>query len=236
VRIRELLEGALLKDQKEQIIKQSFVFSSLDPADLSQLSALTRERKFAPGEFIFMEGDPSDSLFIISSGRVRVSKLASQGKEIVLGFFGPGDMVGEVAVFEGKAYPASALAAAEVRLLVIEKRDFLSFLATRPEVSLKIINVLSGRLRESQGRLRDLAGERVEQRLARIILMLSARLGPSLPFTRQELSDMAGTTAETAIRTLSQWKERGIISSVRGNLTIVDEKKLKLLAEGPPEV
>ena len=64
--------------------------------------------------------------------------------------------------------------------------------------------------------------------------MLSARLGATLPFTRQELSDMAGTTTETTIRILSQWKDRGIISSVRGKVTIADESKLKLLADGPP--
>ena len=89
-------------------------------------------------------------------------------------------------------------------------------------------------MRDSQSRLRDLAGERVEQRLARLLLMLSARLGTTLPFTRQEISDMAGTTTETTIRVLSQWKDRKIISSIRGQITIADETKLKLMAEGPP--
>jgi CRP-like cAMP-binding protein len=69
-----------------------------------------------------------------------------------------------------------------------------------------------------------------------MLLMLSAKMGLIIPFTRQELSDMAGTTTETTIRILSQWKERGIISSVRGKITIADETKLKLLAEGPPRV
>ena len=67
-----------------------------------------------------------------------------------------------------------------------------------------------------------------------MLLMLAVKLGPDLPFTRQELSDMAGTTTETAIRTLSQWKTRGIISSIRGRTTIVDDVKLRLLAEGLP--
>jgi CRP/FNR family transcriptional regulator, nitrogen oxide reductase regulator len=223
----------LLKNQKSKIIEQTFVFSSLDPADLNILSSLTVEYHFVPDEYIFMEGDPSERFYIIADGRVRVSKLSSQGKEVVLAFFGPGEMIGEVAVFENKPYPASAQALTGVSLLGIKKQDFLSFLVCRPQVALKIINVLSGRLRDSQSRLRDLAGERVEQRLARIMIMLSSRIGSDLPFTRQELSDMAGTTTETAIRILSQWKERGIISSVRGKITILDPTRLAQLAAGP---
>jgi CRP/FNR family transcriptional regulator len=103
-------------------------------------------------------------------------------------------------------------------------------------VALSIINVLGGRLRDAANRLKDLAGERVEQRLARILVMLSAKLGKTLPFTRQEIADMAGTTTETTIRLTTQLKERGIISAVRGKITIVDELKLRLLAEGPPQV
>ncbi|GAI49267.1 unnamed protein product, partial [marine sediment metagenome] len=127
-------------------------------------------------------------------------------------------------------------AVADTRVLVIKKDDFLSFLATRPQVALEIINVLGGRLRDAQSRLKDLAGERVEQRIAMTLLMLSAKLGHTLPFTRQEIANMAGTTTETAIRVTSQLKERGIIRSVRGKIIILDETKLRLLSEGPPLV
>ena len=101
---------------------------------------------------------------------------------------------------------------------------------------MRIINVLGERLRDAQSRLRDLAGERVEQRVASVLVMLSAKLGSTLPFTRQEIADMVGTTTETAIRVMSQLKSRGIISSVRGKVTILDEQKLRLLSEGHPRV
>jgi CRP/FNR family transcriptional regulator, nitrogen oxide reductase regulator len=103
-------------------------------------------------------------------------------------------------------------------------------------VALKIIGVLGERLRDAQGRLRDFAGERVEQRLASVLLMLAAKIGPTLPFTRQEIADMAGTTTETAIRVMSILKDRNIIRSTRGKVTIIDEQKLRLLSEGPPQV
>ena len=104
------------------------------------------------------------------------------------------------------------------------------------QVALRIISVLGERLRDTQGRLRDLAGERVEQRLAGTLLMLSSKLGTTLPFTRQEIADMAGTTTETAIRVMSRMKERGIIRSIRGKTIIIDGTKLRLLSEGPPRV
>ena len=145
-------------------------------------------------------------------------------------------MFGEVAVFENKPYPASAQAVAETKVIGIKRDEFLSFLTNRPQVALSIINVLGGRLRDAQSRLRDLAGERVEQRLASTLLMLSAKLGPTLPFTRQDIADMAGTTIETAIRVMSQLNNRGITRSVRGKVTILDKEKLRLLSEGPPRV
>ena len=145
-------------------------------------------------------------------------------------------MFGEVAVLENKPYPASAQAVDETRVLGIRRQDLTSFLAHRPEVALRIIGILGGRLRDAQGRLGDLAGERVEQRIARTLLMLSSKLGSTLPFTRQDIADMAGTTTETAIRVTSHLKDRGIVRSARGKIVIVDEVKLRLLAEGPPQV
>ena len=189
-----------------------------------------------PDEFIFWDGDAPEWFYIIAEGRVKVVKHSSLGKEFIIAFFGSGEMFGEVAVFEDKPYPASAQAVAETKVLGIKREDFLSFLAHRPQVALRIISVLGGRLRDAQSRLKDLAGERVEQRLAQTLLMLSAKLGSTLPFTRQEIADMAGTTTETAIRFMSRLKDGGIIRSTRGKIIILNETKLRLLSEGPPQV
>jgi len=221
---------------RAEILKQSLIFSSLNEDELAELSRLAIERNFKPDEFVFWEGDAPDYFYIVVEGRVKIVKYSSSGKEFIIAFFSPGEMFGEVAVFEGKPYPASAQAVADTKVLAIKKEDFLSFLATRPQVALGIINVLGGRLRDAQSRLKDLAGERVEQRIAMTLLMLSSKLGPTLPFTRQEIANMAGTTTETAIRVTSQLKERGIIRSVRGKIIILDETKLRLLSEGPPLV
>jgi CRP/FNR family transcriptional regulator, nitrogen oxide reductase regulator len=225
-----------VKKDYAPLLKQSPIFAGLKETEVEALAGLAAERSYSPAQAIFWEGDEADWFYIIVEGKVRVSKLTSGGKEIVLSFFGPGEMFGEVAVLENSPYPASAQAVTSVRLLGMRKAAFTGFLQRSPASALSIIALLSGRLRESQSRLRDLAGERVEQRLARLLMRLSTRLGATLPFTRQELAEMAGTTTETTIRILGQWKERGLISSVRGKTTITDEVKLKLLAEGPPRV
>ena len=221
---------------KAEILRRSFIFSKLSDDELSELTNLAIERSLTPGEFVFWDGDAPDWFYMVIEGKVKVLKHSSLGKEFIIAFFGPGEMFGEVAVFENKPYPASAQAVTETKVFGIKREDFLSFLANRPQVALRIISVLGGRLRDAQSRLRDLTGERVEQRLASVLLMLSSKIGLTLPFTRQEIADMVGTTTETAIRVMSQLKDRGIIRAVRGKVIILDEEKLRLLSEGPPRV
>ncbi|MFC1918988.1 Crp/Fnr family transcriptional regulator [Chloroflexota bacterium] len=146
------------------------------------MTALSIEHSFMPNEFIFWDEDAPEWFYIVAEGKVKVLKHSSSGREFIITFFGPGEMFGEVAVFENKPYPASAQAVTKTQVIGIKKDDFLSFLANRPRVALKIIGVLGGRLRDAQSRLRDFAGERVEQRLASVLLMLSVKLGPTSPF------------------------------------------------------
>lgn len=224
------------ESSKMQVFRSSAIFSELDEAELEKLAALAAERDIAPGDYIFWEGDAPDWFYIVREGRVKVLKHLSIGKEFIIAFFSPGEMFGEVAVFENKPYPASAQAVERTRVLGVNSREFLAFLAAHPAVALRIIGVLGRRLRDAQDRLRDLAGERVEQRIYTILLMLSSKYGSSLPFTRKEIADMAGTTTETTIRVLSRLKEGNIIRSSRGEIEILDKTKLRLLSEGPPQV
>ena len=216
------------------IIKQSLIFSGLNDTEVEELARLCTEKRLAAGEFAFWEDDPPEWFYLLASGKIKVIKHSSGGKEFIVAFFGPGEMFGEVAVFEDRPYPASAQAVEDSVALGIRRQDLLRFLSQRPEVALRIIHVLGGRLRMASSRLRDLAAERVEQRITRILLMLSSKLGNTLPFTRQEIADMAGTTTESAIRFLSGLNERKITRGARGKIIILDEEKLRLLSEGPP--
>jgi len=221
---------------KTEALRETVLFSSLSLAELEELAGLTTEHRYQAGDYIFWEGDSGEYLYTVVEGRVKISKLSLQGKEVIIAFFNPGEMFGEVALFEGRVYPASAQATTIARVLAIRRHDFLRLVSKHPQMAMVIIGVLSGRLREAQWRLKDLALERADQRLARVLMMLSAKLGETLPFTRQEIADMAGTTTETAIRFLSRLKDGGIISSDRGKIVILNKVRLKLISEGPPRV
>ena len=219
-------------EEKIDLLRRSLLLSVMEDEDLAKLSDLAAERRFESGEFVFWEGDPPEWFYIVESGKVKMLKHSSLGKEFLIAVFGPGEVFGEVAVFDNAPYPASAQATDDTRALGIRRADFLSFLTQNPPVFMYMINVLGKRLRNAHDRLRDLAGERVEQRLASILLMLYSKLGPSLPFTRQEIADMTGTTTETAIRVMTRMKDSGVVRSSRGKVTIVDEDKLRALSEG----
>lgn len=225
---------AIEPGRRAAILKRSLIFSGLNDEDLTALSKLAVGHSLKGGEFLFWEGDAPNHFYVVASGRIKVLKHSSLGKEFVVAFFGPGEIFGEVAVFEDRPYPASAQAISDTEVLGIGRDRFLGFMSGHPEVALRIINMLGGRLRDAQNRLNALAGERAEQRVARTLLMLSSKLGQSLPFTRQEIADMSGTTIETTIRVMSRMKSGGIIRSYRGRTDILDETRLKLLSEGPP--
>ena len=223
-----------MQEAKQQVLRQAPIFSALDDNEIGELARIAVERRFGSGEVIFLEGDSPDWFYIVSQGQVKALKHSSSGKEFIIAFFGPGEMFGEVAVFENKPYPATARAQAmtETRVLGVRREDFSRFLADHPQLALRIISVLGERLRIAQSRLGDMAGEMVEQRLAGILLMLSAKLGKDLPFTRQEIADMVGTTIETSIRIISRLRDKGIIGSARGRIVILDAARLKILSEG----
>ena len=220
---------------RTEILRRSLVFSRLESDDLVELARLAVRRSLSAGRFVFWEGDAPEWFYMVVSGRVKVHKQSSLGREFIIAFFDPGEMFGEVAVFENKPYPASAQAVVDAEVLGIEREAFLSFLAGRPEVALAIISVLGGRLRDAQERLSVTTGERVEQRIAGTLLMLSSKVGPTLPFTRRQIADMTGTTTETVIRVMGRLRDGGIIGSTRGKTTIIDGNRLRLLSQGPPQ-
>lgn len=223
-------------DNKVSILRASAIFSCLKNNELDELAGHADLRSYEPGSFIFWEGDPPLYFYIVARGRVKALKHSSIGKEVTIAFFENHEMFGEVAIFQNMPYPASAQAVIDTDILQIKKDDFLYFLGSSPQVSMRIISILGERLREAQERFKDIAGERVEQRIARILFMLSEKTGPVLLYKRQEIAEMSGTTTETAIRVMVRFKEMKVIDTVRGKITILNAKKLKLLSEGPPRV
>jgi len=215
-----------------ELLKKTGHFAVLTGEELAELAGMAKEKRCENGQTIFWEGDTPDWIYVVGEGKVKIAKYASSGKELIVAIFTSGQIFGEVAVFDGIPYPASAQAIGQTTILGIRRDDLLSFLSRNPGVALRMINLLGSRLREAHDRLRDMAGERVDQRVARILLMISGKTGMHIPFTRQEIADMAGTTTETAFRVTTRMKEQGIIDTVRGGINIIDITKLSELSEG----
>ena len=196
-------------------------------------------RTFEKGETIFAEGDPPDFLFTIARGRVKVVKTVPSGKEIILEIFGPGDPVGAVVAYEGRPYPASAVALEHVECILVRRSEFFALFEGHPSFVRGFLTGMAQRIVELTRRIPEVAGGRVETRFAHLFLKLSDRMGRPhesgrfvpMPLGRQELADLTGTTIETCIRIMSRWGKEGIVATERDGFLVRNREALERLAE-----
>lgn len=214
------------------------LFQCLNPDERKLLAPVCQAKAYEKGEAVFNEGDPATDLCFVVIGRVKIVK-AAPDRDIILGLFGPGEPVGAVALFEGKRFPASAVALEPSTILRVPEREFFATIDAHPEITRRLLQGLMLRQFEITRRLADLTGP-VEQRIARLFLMLSARLGrregPAtaipLALSRQEIADLTATTVETSIRVMSRWGKDGLVMTGADGFTIPDLDALKALTAG----
>jgi CRP-like cAMP-binding protein len=202
-----------------------------------------REAVFRKGEALFWEGDDPNWLYLIEQGKVILSKaLPAENKlKTIVAVCSSGDLVGEVAVLDGRPYDTDAIALTQVTALRIPREAFLYALQNDPALALQVVSNLAARLRQAQEVIRWLSTQRVEKRLAALLLALMGRFGTRTEegivldssFSRYDLAAMAGTTVETTVRTLSAWAQEGIIKKHRRQIVIVDARKLAQIAREP---
>ena len=213
-------------------------FRTLNPAERELIAAATRERTFAPGKFVFAEGKPAEALWAVKNGLVHIIKFGADGREIVLEVIPPGELFGAVVALQNRPYPASAMAAEPSVVWQIPANLARELCQKHPALRSAILDQVTTRLRGAHERLRSIALERVEQRLARMVLTLADKIGQrngtvtELNVTRQELADMVGTTVETTIRITSKWQHARIISSSRNRIALADPEKLRKIVAG----
>jgi CRP/FNR family transcriptional regulator, nitrogen oxide reductase regulator len=227
-----------MADSLDDIFRRTTIFRRLAAEDRQRLSAVASLRAYEKGTLLFSEGDQSDHLYTIVDGRVKVFKTTSRGTDVILEIFGPGDPVGAVAVYESRPYPASAVALEPTTCLTIPRQAFFTLLETYPTMVRGLLIGLNHRLVELTTRLSELAGGRVEARLARFFLKLASDMGQRRPeglfialvLSRQELADMIGTTVETSIRIMSRWSKQDLVRTEKDGFIVVDRHALEALA------
>jgi len=224
----------------DEMLRRTTIFRRLSPDDRQRIAAVASTQDFGRGDLLFSEGDASDYLYTIVTGRVKVFKSTARGTEVILELFGPGDPVGAVAAYDARAYPASAVALEPTTCVLISRQSFFALLESHPSMVRGLLGGLTHRLVELTNRLTELSGGKVEARLARFFVKLGDDMGQKrgdgtfipLALSRQEIADMIGTTIETSIRIMSRWGKDEIVRTDKDGFTIVDRSALDQLAAG----
>lgn len=224
---------------RREILAALPVFAGLSDRDWEKIQDLFSERQYQRDDYIFLEGEAPQALYVVKAGKAKVLRHSTDGKDVVLRVVGPGQLLGTVAVFDGGGYPGTAQAIEDCSVLVIARNDCLTLVSRYPVFALTVINDMGNRLRSSAEQIRSLAVERVEQRIARTLLKLGQTAGADtpdgrvieMPLTRQDVADMTGTTVETAIRVMSKFRREELIRTRRGKVVLVEIDQLQEIAE-----
>jgi CRP-like cAMP-binding protein len=216
------------------------LFRGLSIQEREEIRGAASRKQFAPRTLIVRQGEPAKALYLIFSGRAKQSESRDAGSESVVGLLEPGDLCGWPSVLTEEVSPATVRTLETTRALVWSRAVFEGFFEQLPALSRNALRLLALRLGEQEERYRELAIERVPQRLARTILRLvrpagrrqTDRLLTDVPLSRAELAQMAGTTLFTVSRVVSQWEERGLLEAHRGGLIVTDVSALEAIVEG----
>jgi CRP-like cAMP-binding protein len=207
--------------------------SVLGDADREALLALGVRRRYRGGGTIVHEHDDSGSVLVILEGQVAASTLGSTGRDVILGFAGPGDLVGELSALRGTPRSATLTARTDVEALAVPATAFRRFLRTAPEAAVLVLDTVMERLEVADVQRRELASLDVVGRLARRLLDLQERFGTGadVATTHEELAAWTGASRESVTRALAVLRSLGCIRTERGHVTVTDPAVLRRRAE-----
>lgn len=209
-------------------IRANPYFAGLRPSEWEEVKTLFREKSLAPGEVLFLEGERSQGIHFMKTGRVKVFKTSPEGKEQVLRIMGPGDSFNDVSVFDEGPNLASAQAMEPSVLGLLPTGDVVELIQRYPALALGTIRVFASRLRHLTTLVEDLSFRHVISRLAKALLMQveEAGKGRSLRLTQQGLASMVGTAREVVVRSLRSMESQGILRRERHRAVILDKEAL----------
>ena len=214
-----------------ELLKKVSLFEGLNDHELKALADTTLTRTFPKDNVIILAEDRGDTLFVIQSGRVKVSIVSEDGREVILSTLGEGDFFGDMSLLDGKPRSANVTATEETALLMLRRDDFIRLIQTIPQIAIKLLAVLAGRLRKTDRKIEGLALSDVTGRITQTLLQLAedqgAYTGEGILIrnrpTHQELANMSGTTRETVSRVLKLLENQGYIAYRGRDLIILKD-------------
>jgi CRP-like cAMP-binding protein len=211
-------------------------FAELAVDDLARVADVAIHRGFDAQEVIFREGDDSDTCYVVQDGHARALREHADGRQITLATFGPGDIFGELAMFDDERRSATVQATDELATIAVSGADMRRLLGRHPEIAVKLVVALGRRLRAANERLARQSFQTVQSRVAAVLAQLvdqeraegkGGERDVSLTLTQTDLAQLAGSSRESASRFLAVLERAGVISQGRGRLTVHDPEALK---------
>jgi len=216
------------------LLGQVPVFETLAPDDLQHVAEVAVPRRFAAHQVIFREGDASDTCYVVRSGHARAVREHADGRTIALAHFGPGDIFGELAMFDDELRSATVETLDEVDAVALAGGDMRRLLSRHPDIAVKLVIALGRRLRAANERLARQSFQTVQSRVAVVLdgLVRQAqdegadRRDVLVTITQADIAQLAGSSRESASRFLAVLERAGVISQGRGRITVHDPQAL----------
>ena len=199
------------------VILNSPMFQGMAEEETTALTSRLTEIDLSRGDVLFREGEPGDRLYIIGSGKIKLGRRAADGRENLLAILGPGEMLGELTLFDPGSRTASATAVAETTVYELNHSELIEWINTHPQVAIHLLAALAGRLRHTNDVMGDLVFSDVPGRVAKALLDLAKRFGEPSPdglrvahdLTQEELAQLVGASRETVNKALADFAARG---------------------------
>ena len=214
----------------DQFLSTVEPFKRLSASERQRLTAVAREKRYAKGETVFRAGDPAESVCIVKEGRVHLMKFLEGGQVSTTCVMAQGETFCCLPALDRQPYPVDAVAAVDSVVVRVPTSAFHQLLQQNPTFLRDSLCLFCDRLRQVEHKSCMMSYDSVERRLAQALLTLEKKFGPTIPLTKHELAELAGTTVETTIRVLSQLKKQGVVTSSRGSTTIAKPDQLRRLS------
>lgn len=218
-----------------EVLRQAPLFSGLDDEAAEALSASMMETQLRRGGVVFREGDEGDRLYVVTEGKLKLGRTSVDGRENLLAILGPGQMFGELSLFDPGPRSATATAVTDCTMQSLSHEELGGWLSGRPEVARGLLNQLAGRLRKANDVVADLVFSDVPGRVAKALLDLSARFGRAADdgvhvhhdLTQEELAQLVGASRETVNKALADFTARGWLRLEARSVVLMDVERLR---------
>jgi CRP/FNR family cyclic AMP-dependent transcriptional regulator len=225
-------KGVSKRPEFAALLTMNPMFAGLGEDAIRSIASLCTRRHLDEGEVLFQKGDQGDALYGVRRGRVRIETGTAAGGRLTLNVLGPGDLFGEIAIFDGQPRTADAIAAEASELFMVRRSDFLAHLEREPRTTLRLLELLCQRIRWVTDRMEEAVLLPLHARLARRLCALADDFGSEVHISQEELGVYVGAARESVNRQLQEWRRAGIIELRRGRISLLDIERLSAVATG----